>query len=270
MILLKLTSRNLSCAIFILQSTFQVSLIGFGHNSWYRWDHRHRQASSSMFWKYLWLTLLILFFTWKVCYHVICFPHQLWLGQARSCGWVAFDMMLLFPFVNCVEDSLDCFWSHKMSGKGKFVQMASFKCSILKVFGTYLTYSLFWKLWYHVMGVGHKLWLEQAWSCKWLAFDMILLKQSCRNLSCYIFIFQSTFQVSLIGFGHDIWYRLGHRHRQALSSVFWKYLWLTLLILFFFWKVCYHVIYLAHQSWLEQARSCEWVAFDMMLLVPLC
>ena len=116
-----------------------------------------------------------------------------------------------------------------MPGTGKFAHIGSLTWSILKVFGTYLTYSFFWKFWYHVISSGHKLWLERARSCKWLALDMILLKQSSRNLSCTIFMVQNTSQVFLIGSGDNSWYRWDHT-LLALSVVFWKYLWLL-----YFW-----------------------------------
>ena len=131
------------------------------------------------------------------------------------------------------------------------------------------TYSFFWKFWYRVICLGHKLRLEQARSCKWLAFDMILLKQSSRNLSCTIFILQSTFQVFLIVFGDNSWYRWNHTW-LSLSVVYILKVFMTNLTYSFSWKVYFYVICLAQQSWLRQPRSCGWVAFDMMLLLSLC
>ena len=129
--------------------------------------------------------------------------------------------------------------------------MASLNCSILKVFMTYLTYSFFRKFWYHVICLGHKLWLQQARSFKWLAVDMILLKETSRNLSCTIFILENPFQVFLIVFGDNSWYRWNHTW-LSLSVVYILKVFMTYLSYSFSWKVCCHVICLAHQSWLRQ------------------
>lgn len=67
-----------------------------------------------------------------------------------------------------------------------------------------------WNFYYHIIYLGHKLWVEQARSCKWLTFDMILLKQSSRSLSYTIFVLQSTFQIFLVGFGHNSFYSWDH------------------------------------------------------------
>ena len=92
------------------------------------------------------------------------------------------------------------------------------------------SFVFFWNFWYHVICLVHKLWLEQARTCKWLASDMILLKQPSKNLSCSIFILQSSSQVLLISFDHNSSYRWDHT-RLALSVVVWKYLRVILLIL---------------------------------------
>ena len=59
---------------------------------------------------------------------------QVRASKVMSCKWLAFDMILhtLFTYV---KNSL---WSHTMPGSGTFAHMASLKCSILKVFRTYL------------------------------------------------------------------------------------------------------------------------------------
>ena len=159
---------------------------------------------------------------------------------------------MLYTFFTYVKNSL---WSRTMRGTGRFAHMASLKCSVFKVFRTYFTYSFFRKFWYHVVYLGHKLWLEQARSCKWLAFDMML------------YTFLTYVKNSL--WSHTM-PRIGtFAHMASLKCSTLK-VFRTCLIYSFFWKLWYHGICLCHKLWLEQARSCKWLLFDMMFLFSLC
>ena len=125
MILLKQSSRlnqsskTFSCAIFILLSTLQVFLIGFCHNSWYRWDHTW-VASLHYFWLIAWLL------------HMKCQEH---ISQVYYLG-------LILLFLLKVLISRYSFRSEVVARTSKIMQMASFWQDIVEtVFQIFVLFS---------------------------------------------------------------------------------------------------------------------------------
>ena len=145
----KQSSKTFSCAIFILLSTLQVFLIGFGHNSWYRWDHTW-VASLHYFWLIAWLL------------HMKCQEH---ISQVYYLGLIL--LFLLKVLISCYS-----FRSEVVARTSKIMQMASFWHDIVEtVFQIFILYYFHFAK--HFPSVQDWFWSQASWY------------SSCYNSCCY-------------------------------------------------------------------------------------